>query len=634
MKALTIGILAHIDAGKTSLTERLLFETGVIDHAGRVDDGDTQTDSLDLERRRGITIKSAVVAVSTPGHRLSLVDTPGHPDFIAEVERAVGVLDGAVLVVSAVEGIQAQTRVLMRTLIRLGIPVLVFVNKIDRTGAREASLLESLRTKLSPQCVPMSTVTVIGTASTHPVPLPFDERLADALAADDAFLESYVAGTASAMDYRKALIRQVATASVYPVFFGSAVTGAGVTDLVAGVYELLPSRERRGDGPLDASVFKIERGRSGEKIAYVRMFSGSLAARRPVPFRRLGAEGVGRPSAVRVFEHGATPVSGEALAGDVARVWGLPDIRIGDRLGESADLSQDRFFAPPSLETLVYPVEPDQASALYTALTRLSEQDPLISIRRQDQEITVRLYGEVQKEVIRTTLAEEFGIAAEFEESRPLLVERLHGTGHRVRHPAPDERVFFWATVGLRVEPGRPGSGTDYRLEVELGSLPLSFHTAIEDTVHEILREGLHGREVIDCVVTLTDTAFYPPASTAGDFRGMTRLVLREALRQAGTRVYEPVHAFELEAPASAISAVLRKLVELRAVPGEPVITGDRCTVDGHLPAASAHELEQALPALTQGEGTLVASFAEYRLKPGGGGPRRAPSSRRGWTTA
>lgn len=381
MKALTIGILAHIDAGKTSLTERLLFETGVIDHAYWVDDGDTQTDSLDLERRRGITIKSAVVAVSTPGHRLSLVDTPGHPDFIAEVERAVGVLDGAVLVVSAVEGVQAQTRVLMRTLVRLSIPVLVFVNKIDRTGARAASLLDSLRTKLSPQCVAVSTVTGIGTASAHPTPLPFDERLADALAGDDAFVESYVAGTASSMDYRKALVRQVAAASVYPVFFGSAVTGAGVRDLIAGVYELLPSRERRGDGPLDATVFKIERGRSGEKIAYVRMFSGSLAARRPVPFRRSGTEGIGRPTAVRVFEHGATPVSGEALAGDVARVWGLPEIRIGDRLGERADLSQDRFFAPPSLETLVYPVDPDQTSALYTALTRLSEQDPLISIR-------------------------------------------------------------------------------------------------------------------------------------------------------------------------------------------------------------------------------------------------------------
>ncbi|WP_033293268.1 elongation factor G [Amycolatopsis jejuensis] len=624
MKALTIGILAHVDAGKTSLTERLLFETGVIDHAGRVDDGNTQTDSLDLERRRGITIKSAVVAVSTPGHRLTLVDTPGHSDFIAEVERAVGVLDGAVLVVSAVEGVQAQTRILMRTLVRLGIPVLVFVNKIDRTGAREAELLESLRTKLSPKCVAVSTVTGIGTAAAKPAPLPPDEHLADVLAEDDRFLASYVAGEVSEEDYREALVRQVAKAAVYPVFFGSAITGAGVGDLVSGVRELLPSRERCADGPLDATVFKIERGPAGEKIAYVRVFSGSLTARQPLR--------QGRPTAVRVYEHGATPVTGDALAGDVAQVRGLPEIRIGDRLGEGTDRPPDRLFAPPSLETLVRPADPDQAGALYSALTRLSEQDPLITIRRREREITVRLYGEVQKEVIRATLAEEFVIAAEFEESRPLLVERLPGTGHCVRHRAPDERVFFWATVGLRVEPAPPGSGIGYHLEVELGSLPLAFHKAIEDTVYETLHEGLHGREVIDCTVTLTHSGFSSPVSTAGDFRGMTRLVLRDALREAGTRVYEPVHAFEIEAPAAAVSAVLRKLVELRAVPGEPVVTGAQCTVDGHLPAVAVHELEQWLPAATQGEGTLVTGFAEYRLKPGGAGPNRAAPSRRGRT--
>ena len=628
MKAVTIGILAHVDAGKTSLTERLLFETGVLDHAGSVDDGDTQTDSLDLERRRGITIKSAVVAVSTPGHRLTVVDTPGHADFIAEVERAVAVLDGAVLVVSAVEGVQAQTRVLMRTLVRLGIPVLVFVNKIDRTGAREAELLNSLRARISPHCIAMSTVEDIGTADARPIPLPLGERLADALADDDRFLESYVAGAASKADYHDAVTRQVATARAYPVYFGSAATGAGVADLVAGIYDLLPARERTADGPLDAAVFKIERGRTGEKIAYLRMFSGSLAARRTVPLRRRTENGVveltGRPSAVRVFEHGSTPVSGEALAGDVARVWGLPDARIGDRLGLSAELPTRRFFAPPSLETLVRPVDPTQTGPRYATLSRLSEQDPLISIRRQDNAITALLYGEVQKEVIQTTLAEEFGIAAEFEESRPRLIERLRGPGHRVRHHAPDERVFFWATVGLRVEPAPPGTGIDYRLEVELGSLPLAFHKAIEDTVRETLRS------IPDCVVTLTDTGYFSPVSAAGDFRGMTELVLREAIEEAGTQVYEPVHAFELTAPAAAMSAILRKLAELQAVPDESAMAGDQCTVDGHLPATAVRELEQALPALTQGEGTVVTAFAEYRLKPNAGGPRRAASTRRG----
>ncbi|SEP52708.1 hypothetical protein [Amycolatopsis saalfeldensis] len=263
--------------------------------------------------------------------------------------------------------------------------------------------------------------------------------------------------------------------------------------------DLFPARARDGAGPLDATVFKIERGRA---------------------------------SAVRVYEHGATPLEGTALAGDVARVWGLKDVHIGDQLGSPERLPAQGFFAPPSVE-------------LYTALERLSEQDPFIGIRRRGHEVSVRLYGEVQKEVVRSTLAEEFGVDVRFEESRTLYVERLSGTGASVQHPAPDERVYFWAT--------------------------------------------------------------------AGDFRGMTQLVLREVVRRAGTRVHEPVNTFEAEVPTAAVSAVLRKLVELRAVPGEPVARGSVCTVDGTIPAASVHELEQALPALTQGEGVFFSEFGGYR---------------------
>ncbi|MEU4668724.1 translation factor GTPase family protein [Amycolatopsis sp. NPDC023774] len=614
MKTLTLGIIAHVDAGKTSLTERLLFETGVIGRLGSVDSGDTQTDSLELERRRGITIKSAVVAVTTGEHRLTLVDTPGHSDFVAEVERALGVLDGAVLVVSAADGVQAQTRVLMRTLTRLGIPVLVFVNKIDRVGAQETALLDALRERLSPRCVALDTVIGLGTPQAKPVPLPPGEELAEALADDDEFLASYVEGREP--NYHAALVRQVGRAAVHPVVFGSAITGSGVAALVSRVRELFPARERTEAGDLAATVFKIERGRAGEKIAYVRVRSGSLSPRKPFPVHRRETdrtltELTGRASAVRVYEHGATPVDGPACAGDVARVWGLKDVRIGDQLGEPDDTAAPGFFAPPSLETVVRPVDPDDAVALYSALERLSEQDPLISVRRHEHEVSVRLYGEVQKEVIRSTLAEDFGLTARFEESRILLVERLCRAGHAVGHRAPDERVYFWATVGLRVAPGPPASGAAYRLEVELGSLPLAFHKAIEDTVHEQLRD--RPRPVIDWVVTLTEAAFFPPLTTAGDFRGMTALVLAEALRAAVTRVHEPVHSFEVEAPANAVSGVLRKLVELRAVPDEPKVTATGCTVTGTIPAAALHEFEQALPALTQGEGVFFSQFAEYR---------------------
>ncbi|MEA5365841.1 translation factor GTPase family protein [Amycolatopsis sp., V23-08] len=602
MKTLNIGILAHVDAGKTSLTERLLFEAGAIDHLGSVDGGDTQTDSLDLERRRGITIRSAVVSFVTGDTRITLIDTPGHSDFIAEVERALRVLDGAVLVVSAVEGVQAQTRVLMRTLRRLGIPTLIFVNKIDRMGARD--LLDDVRAKLAPRAFALG------------APEGLAEFLADG---DDAFLQSYVDNRVDAAVCRVELARQVARAAAHPVLSGSAITGASVGDLVTAMAELLPATERTGDGPLSATVFKIDRGRAGEKIAYARLHSGSLAVRQRILFYRGETELTGRVSAVEVAGDDV------ALAGDVARVRGLRDVRIGDRLGSPGG-ARDGVFAPPSLESVVRPVRPEQAAALFTALTRLSEEDPLIDVRRRGHDVSVRLYGEVQKEVLRSMLAEGAGIDVEFEPTRTLYVEKPVGRGEAVKELDPEQRLYFFATVGLRVE---PGSGVTFGRSVELGSLPLAFHKAIEETVHGTLEQGLYGWEVLDCAVTLTHTAYFSPISAAGDFRKMTPLVLRAALREAGTRVYEPVHRFELEIPVNAVSAVLLKLAELRAVPGEPVPGPASCTLHGTIPAGHVDEFTQALPALSQGEGVFLSEFGDYRPYPG-----KPPRRQRLWAQA
>ena len=620
MKTLNIGILAHVDAGKTSLTERLLFDAGVIGHLGSVDHGDTQTDTLDLERRRGITIKSAVVAFTSGHTRITLIDTPGHSDFIAEVERALRVLDGAVLVVSAVEGVQAQTRVLMRTLKRLGIPVLIFANKIDRMGARDRELLDVIREKLAPRCLAMSTVTGLGTATAVSMPRAdpaFATELGELLAdGDDAFLASYVDDQVSPEGLRAELARQVGRGELHPVLFGSAITGTGVADLVTAVRELLPSAPRTA-GPLRATVFKIDRGRAGEKIAYARLHAGSLAPRQRIPFYRRESAGVseliGRVSAVEIFGGDGDT----AHAGDVVRLRGLREVRIGDQLGSPADLPDRGVFAPPSLESVVEPVRPEQAAALYAALERLSEQDPLIGVRRHAGEVSVRLYGEVQKEVVRSMLAQEYGLDVTFARTRTLYVEKPTGTGAALEEMDAGQRLYYFATVGLRVEPGPPGSGVTFGLSVELGALPLAFHKAIEETVHDTLRQGLHGWEVIDCAVTLTHTAYFSPISAAGDFRRMTPLALMAALREAGTRVYEPVNRFELEVPAGAASAVLLKLTELRAVPGEPAIGATTCVLHGTIPAGHMREFEEALPGLSQGEGVLLSEFDAYRPYPG-----------------
>jgi ribosomal protection tetracycline resistance protein len=630
---LNLGILAHVDAGKTSLTERLLHTAGVIDEIGSVDRGSTQTDTLALERQRGITIKSAVVSFALDDLTVNLIDTPGHPDFIAEVERVLGVLDGAVLVVSAVEGVQAQTRLLMRTLRRLRIPTLLFVNKIDRRGARQHGVLEALSRRLAAAVVPMGRATALGTREAGFVPGTGPSALDVLTDHDDALLSAYVEDALTPARLRAALVAQTRQCLVHPVYFGSAITGAGVDALVRGIKELLPAADGDPDGPVSATVFKVERGPSGEKVAYARMFSGTLRVRDRVPLGDGGNEG--RVTAISVFDQGADVRDDAVPAGRIGRLWGLADIRIGDAVGVPRK-GYDRLFAPPTLETVVVPGTGTDTRALHLALTQLAEQDPLIALRHDEvrQEVSLSLYGEVQKEVIQATLADEYGLDVTFRGTTPLCIERPAGTGSAVEFNKKDANPFL-ATVGLRVDPAPAGSGVTFRLEVELGSMPYAFFKAVEDTVGETLAQGLHGWQVTDCTVTMTHSGYSPRqshahqgfdksmSSTGADFRGLTPLVVMTALRRAGTQVYEPMHRFRIEAPADTLGALTPVLTRLRAVPQTTGLLGGTCVLQGRVPAARVHELGQILPGLTRGEGELESVFDHYAPGTGGAVPSR-----------
>ncbi|RCG28650.1 GTP-binding protein [Sphaerisporangium album] len=638
MPTLNLGILAHVDAGKTSLTEQLLFAAGVIDRAGSVDDGDTQTDTLDLERARGITIKSAVVSFAIAGVTVNLIDTPGHPDFIAEVERVLSVLDGAVLVVSAVEGVQAQTRVLARALRRLRIPTLIFINKIDRRGAHPGRVLDQIRDTLTPDVVAMGAAHDLGTPAARfttrgPGDGAFTTALADLLARhDDALLASWLKDPA-AVPYarlRAALADQTRRALAHPVFAGSAVTGAGVDALTAGLVELLPAAAGDAAAPVSGRVFKVERGPAGEKIAYVRMFSGTLRTRDRPPLGERGTPA--KVTAVQVFDRGTAVRRASVHAGQIGKVWGLTGVRIGDPIGATPTTPpHERHFPPPALETAVVPHHPEDKGALHTALTQLAEQDPLINLRQDDvrQELFLSLYGEVQKEVIQQTLAADYGLRADFRETTTICVERPAGTGvavERIGEPANP----FLATAGLRVEPAAPGSGVRVELDLKVESIPLyiyksveEFHQAVQDTVRQTLRQGLRGWQVLDCAVTMTDCGYASPETTARDLRLLTPLVLMSALRRAGTVVCEPVHRFHLEIPSATTATVLPVLARLGATTQTTATSGQVTTLEGDIRAARAHDLRRRLSALTHGEGVLELAFGHHEPV------RGAPPTRR-----
>jgi ribosomal protection tetracycline resistance protein len=629
---LNLGILAHVDAGKTTLTERLLYAAGVIDEIGSVDAGTTQTDTMALERQRGITIRSAVVSFPLAGVSVNLIDTPGHPDFIAEVERVLSVLDGAVLVISAVEGVQPQTRVLMRALQRLGVPTLLFVNKIDRGGADPDRVLGAIAARLTPAIVAMGEVSGPGTAKASVTPGTRRTQLVDVLTGlDETLLAAYVQDESGLTGerLRTELVRLTGQARVHPVFFGSAVTGAGVPSLMDGLVELLPRATGDVDGPASGRVFKIERGSAGQKVAYVRMFAGTVHLRDRVSLDGAAAKVTG----INVFERGSWVRRGCVSAGEIGKLSGLGPVQIGAAIGQMSTVVGG-FFAPPTLETAVEPVRPEQRHALRVALAQLAEQDPLINVRQDDgrREISVSLYGEVQKEVIQATLASDYGIEVTFRDTTVICIERPLGTGTAEELLNTPSNPFH-AAIGLRIEPGPPGSGVEFRMDIHPSTVPLyvyknadNFALAMGQYVRRSLDEGLLGWAVTDCVVTMTMSNYSiadgPPSrrgplSTAADFRHLTPMVLMRALADAGTVVCEPILRVNVETPLGTVGAILTVLARFGAIPQAQTM-GDLAIIEAMLPVAQLRDLQRWLPGLTGGEGVLESGFAGYQPIRGG----------------
>ena len=618
MLTVNIGILAHVDAGKTSLTERLLFDTGTIDRLGSVDAGTTQTDTDEIERRRGITVRTAVAAFVAGSAQVNLIDTPGHSEFVAEVDRALRVLDGAILVVSAVEGVQAQTRVLMRSLHTIGVPTLIFVNKIDRSGARGDDLLGELEAKLHVRVVPMNSVRDAGTPAARVAPRPRDDPMPlEVLSDRDEELLAAVAGgdVPSREELLERTAAQTALGHVNPVFFGSARTGAGVEELLVGVERLLPRAVPDDSAVARGMIFRVERGRAGEKIGYLRLFAGSVRPREVLTWSRSLPSGevaeytgqitrleVIAPARRRSRSSGGNHHAQTVLAaGNIGRIAGIPGLRVGDWLGPPDPDALRHHFPLPQWETVARAHRPEHAGRLHAALTALADQDPLINARAiPDGQTSVLLYGEIQKEIVAETLARDFDVEAVFEPAQIVHLERPVGVGAALEELG---RNPFLATIGLRVEPAAPGSGVTFSRETELGALPLSFDTAIVGTVYQVLEQGLYGWPVTDCAVFLTHSGFDNATSGGSDFRHLTPLVLMQALARAGTQVYEPCHEFEVEAPADVLAAVIARLAAFEAVIAATTARATSWLVSGEIPARRVADFVRELPRLSGGEG-------------------------------
>jgi len=514
-------------------------------------------------------------------------------------------------------------------------------------------VVDALSRRLASTFIQMGTVREVGGRDASFVPFAADEAahgaaLMELLADhDEAILQAYVRDEAALAHpwLRDQLAVQTRRALVHPVYFGAAALGTGIEALLAGIAEQLGGTDRDAGAPVSGRVFKIERTSSGERVAYVRLFAGTLRPRQRV---LVGGREEAKASSIRVFAPAGAPRRDALTAGEMATVSGLGAVRVGDAIGEPppGEAATARF-PRPALEAVVFSRRPEESGSLRAALNQLAEQDPLIDVRQDDRlhEIAVSLYGEVQKEVIQATLEGDFGIAAGFRETRTVCIERPGRVGEAEEviqakrktnitgRSSPLSTNPFTATLGLRIEPAPAGSGIEFRSDVEVRLVPLylshtvdTFMSHMEAYVREALREGLAGWEVTDCRVTMTDCGYLSPVTSAADFRYLTQLVLMTTLDRAGTWVCEPLADLALEVPSSTAQGVLATLGRLGGRVRGQFSANGLTRVDAVLPLARVRTLQHQLPGLSMGEGILESRPGGYQ--PVGENAPKRPRSR------
>ena len=582
---LNLGILAHADAGKTTVTEQLLLRSGSIRQAGSVDDGTTHTDWLEVERRRGISVRAASISLEYKGVRVNLIDTPGHVDFLGEVERSLTVLDGAVLVLSAVEGVQAQTRLLWRALEKMGIPTLLVVNKVDRTGCDTPGVLEQLRQECTTRLLPAQQVEEAGSDSCQVLPLEsfWEDALAWAADYDPELAEAYLEERPVPRERLLQALREgVAQRQVFPVLFASAKGGKGMEALLEGVVTLLPPAGGQEDGT--------------QKITQIRRFYGQKA----VDVGRLGP-------------------------GEVGAVYGLSAVRAGNVLGEAPPRPACQL-AVPLLQVQAFAQEPDKLPALVEALQELSQEDPLLDLEwvPESRELHLCITGKIQLEVLTERIQQRYGLAVSFSEPTVIYKETPASA-------AQGEEVYLapkpcWAVVRLLVEPLPRGSGIQFESIIKEKELPYRYQNHVRQSLPEALRQGRKGWEVTDAKFTLIGGQHHHVHTHPLDFFVATPVAVQRALVNSGTLLLEPMVRVTLSAQEELLGKVIRDMVAMRGAFDTPILHQGTFTLEADLPVATSLDYPTAFRSMTSGKGVYASAFLGYQECPPGEGkeaPRR-----------
>ena len=592
-RSFTIGILAHVDAGKTTLSEQILFRTGALRALGRVDKGDTAMDTDQIERERGITVFADQAVFEHKGRRYTLIDTPGHVDFAAEAERALAALDAAVLLVDSSGGVRPHAVMLARLAKKWNVPVVLFLNKCDLASADPERAMEQAAQRLE----------------TELIPLPADpERIAEV---DEEFLEKYLSGDFTDEDCRLALSRAFYSGAAMPVLKGSAMTGEGVDALLDALHRLLPE-EFTQDGVLDAQVYKVRRDAKGKRVTFVRLTSGRLSPRDTFAF----GDQVEKIHEIRIYRGNRYELADEALPGDAVGLTGLTVPRCGDRLQDAGGVKtvtgSTVFETQPALAAKVSALDGTNDSAMMEKLRLLEDEDPQLGVTYDvsTKEILVRVMGPVQLEILESLLLTRFGIRASFSPPRVLyketIAEPVMGYGHY-------EPLRHYAETNLRMEPAPRGSGISFESECHVDDLTVNYQNLIRTHVFERAHRGvLTGAELTDVKVVLIAGRAHLKHTEGGDFREATYRAIRQGLMNAKSVLLEPYYRFEILVPSASSGRVMSDIPAMAGEFDPPETLGEDVRIRGRGPVATFADYSLALRSFTHGEGSAMFMMDGY----------------------
>ena len=599
-----IGIFAHVDAGKTTLSERILSHAGAIRSIGSVDAGTAHTDNLPVERRRGISVKATCVGFDCGGTRIHLIDTPGHVDFSAEIERSLWAMDGAVLVVCSVSGVQPQTEVLVRALRAENIPVIFFLNKTDRAGADPEGVRNQLRRLLSDRCV-----------------CPDDEESAVEVLceADDELMEQYLSGVE--FPVKENLFRLARLGKVYPVLQGSALKDEGVKELMDLIPHCLPSPADTGS--LSGVVFAAQQHKSLGRGLWVRLYGGTLENRCVVTLPRgvdplTGETRIVQPKITQICDPSGASV-GKLSPGEIGIVYGLGDTPIGTVLGDGSLLP--RKVLPGSLRTplitvKVIPEKQEQMTALRQACDILSGEDPLLQAQyiRSLDELHLSVMGTIQLEILQELLMTRFDLNVTF--SPPAIIYRetvAQSCEGYVAYLAPKP---CWAILKFSIHPGPRGSGVVFRSSVPVSTLQLRYQNQVAQAIPLALNQGRLGWQVTDVEITLTDGGEHKFHTHPLDFIVATPMAIQDGLSKGGNILLEPILEARFLLPSECVGKVMNDVSTMRGEVTDSFADGDRMILTALVPVKDSMDYSVTLAAATGGRGAMSVRLHGYRECP------------------